>query len=34
MFTLANINVKNKVLTSKYDGGKIPKTLSHIIKKR
>ena len=34
MFTLANINVKNKVLTSKYDGGEMPKTLSHIIKER
>ena len=34
MFTLANINVKNKVLASKYDGGEMPKTLSHIIKKR
>lgn len=34
MFTLANINVKNKVLTSKYDGGEMPKILSHIIKER
>lgn len=34
MFTLANINVKNKVSTSKYDGGEMPKILSHIIKER
>lgn len=34
MFTLANINVKNKVLTSKYDGGEMSKILSHIIKER